>query len=346
VSRRGILTFGAFRLDCSDGRLWLGDTERPLRPKSFALLRYLTEHPGRLVTREELLRAVWPNVAVGPGVVRTSIAEIRRVLGDDVRTPQLLETVGRRGYRFLGRTAEQPVTATSFVGRTDDLAWLHAQLEQCRDLRRRAVFLAAEAGIGKTTLVERFLDEVREAGLGRAASAQCIELHVPMEPYLPVLELLGRLCHEDGGGDVIAALDRWAPTWLLRMPGLVRDADVDRLRRRVPSPTPGRMLRELSDALDALAGDRPLVVVLEDLHWSDASTLDLVTYLAARGTPARLLAIGTYRGSELAMRAYPMRRVVQQLVARGRVAERALEPLAADEAVRARASSDRLTSTG
>src|SRR5215470_16343620 len=73
VSRGGVITFGDFRLDRVDGRLWQGEVERPLRGKSFSLLRHLAEHSGRLVTRDELLRAVWPGTAVTAGVVRTSI---------------------------------------------------------------------------------------------------------------------------------------------------------------------------------------------------------------------------------------------------------------------------------
>ena len=97
VSRGGVITFGDFRLDRVDGRLWQGKVERPLRGKSFALLRHLAEHPGRLVTRDELLRAVWPGTAVTAGVVRTSILEVREALGDNPLAPRFLETVGRQG---------------------------------------------------------------------------------------------------------------------------------------------------------------------------------------------------------------------------------------------------------
>jgi len=91
------------------------------------------------------------------------------------------------------------------------------------------------------------------------------------------------------------------------------------------------MLRELADALDVLARDTPLVVVLEDLHWSDASTIDLLAYTAERGTPARLLVIGTYRPVEAVVRAHPFRATAQRLIARGRAAETSLELLTADD---------------
>src|SRR5262249_55567474 len=135
----------------------------------------------------------------------------------------------------------------------------------------------------------------------------------------------------DDGGDVVQALERWAPSWLLQLPGVVDAAALETLRRRVPSPNRDRMLRELADALDVLARDTPLVVVLEDLHWSDASTMDLLAYTPERGTPARLLVIGTYRPVEAVVHAHPFRATAQRLIARGRAAETSLELLTADD---------------
>jgi DNA-binding winged helix-turn-helix (wHTH) protein/tetratricopeptide (TPR) repeat protein len=324
------LSFGEFRLDRVEGCLWRGDVEVPLRAKSLAVLRHLAENPGRLVTRDELLRAVWPGVAVSASVVRVSIAEVRAALGDDSLAPRFVDTVGRKGYRFLAGTDERPTGERRFVGRRDDLARLHRHLARCRDLHRTVVFVAGEVGIGKTTLVERFTEEVRRTG-GRVATGQCVELHGPVEPYLPVLELLGSLCRDGGRNDVVAVLSRWAPSWLLQMPGVVDAAGMEALRRRVPAPTRERMLRELADALDVLAKEEPLVVVVEDLHWSDASTVDLLRYVAERTTPSRLLVIGTYRPAELVVREHPMRGAAQQLVGRGRASELLLELLSPDD---------------
>src|SRR5215475_15623127 len=88
-----------------------------LRPKTFALLRYLVEHPGALVTKEELLNAVWPDISVSEGVLTVCMTELRKALGDDAKAPQFIETVHRRGYRFIaplttapGVSSQHPVT--------------------------------------------------------------------------------------------------------------------------------------------------------------------------------------------------------------------------------------------
>src|SRR5262245_46921678 len=95
------LTFGPFHLDAVQGHLWQGDQVIPLRPQSLALLRYLVEHPGRLVTKTELRQHVWAGTHVTDTVLRVSVHEIRQALGDVAAAPQYLETVGRQGYRFL-----------------------------------------------------------------------------------------------------------------------------------------------------------------------------------------------------------------------------------------------------
>src|SRR5215471_7068729 len=89
------------------------------------------------------------------------------------------------------------------------------------------------------------------------------------------------------------------------------------------------MLRELAQALEVLTADAPLVLVLEDLHWSDPSTVDLLAALAQRREPAQLLVLGTYRPVDLVLQAHPLRGLVQELGGRGLVRELALELLLA-----------------
>jgi DNA-binding winged helix-turn-helix (wHTH) protein len=97
-----VIAFGAFRLDRESGRLLRGDENVPLRHKTFAVLEYLALRPGRLVTRDELLDAVWPGTHVTPSVLAGCIVELRRALDDDAKAARFIETAHRRGYRFVG----------------------------------------------------------------------------------------------------------------------------------------------------------------------------------------------------------------------------------------------------
>src|ERR1700732_4164237 len=120
--------FLPFKLDALNQCLWRmadsGAEDRVLlTPKAYAVLNYLADRPGRLVTQRELIEAVWPDVVVQPEVLKSQILDVRRVLGDDARNPRFIETLHRRGYRFIAPVtdpapAEADVSAQpTLVGR-------------------------------------------------------------------------------------------------------------------------------------------------------------------------------------------------------------------------------------
>src|SRR5215471_7103858 len=98
ISRQ--ISFGPFSLDIASERLLKGAQEIALRPKVFAVLKFLLDHPRRLLTKDEILDAVWPEVSVGDAVLKSCIKELRNLLEDDSKSPRYIETVHRRGYRF------------------------------------------------------------------------------------------------------------------------------------------------------------------------------------------------------------------------------------------------------
>jgi predicted ATPase len=140
-----------------------------------------------------------------------------------------------------------------------------------------------------------------------------VEHYGASEPYLPVLEALGRLGRGPDGEQLIAVLRQYAPTWLVHLPALVSPAEREQLQREVQGATPQRMLREMAEALEALTAERPLLLVLEDLHWSDVSTLDFLSVVARRTERARLFIIGSYRPAEVLGNGHPLRTVMQEL---------------------------------
>jgi predicted ATPase len=175
------------------------------------------------------------------------------------------------------------------------------------------VFVTGEPGIGKSALVEAFLGEVDATGSSRIGRGQCVEHYGQGEAYLPVLESLVRLCRKpDGGERVVQVLAQYAPTWLTQMPSVVRATELRAIQRRAQGVTRDRMLRELAEAVEALAAET-LIVRLEDLHWSDASTLDWIACVARRPERARLLVIGTYRPVEVLSRDHPLHAVKHEL---------------------------------
>jgi tetratricopeptide (TPR) repeat protein len=141
------------------------------------------------------------------------------------------------------------------------------------------------------------------------------------------LEALGRLCREPDGAGLVSVLRQYAPSWLVQMPALVPPAEREALQRTVDQPVQTRMLRELTEALDAFTAECPLVLVLEDLHWSDGATLTWLAYVARRPDPARLLILGTYRPVDTTVQAHPLRTVLTELQQHGQCVELALDSL-------------------
>lgn len=192
------------------------------------------------------------------------------------------------------------------VGRTDELAFLHDRLHLALQGRRQMVLLTGEAGMGKTTLIEAFLASIRSTPSLWIGHGQCLEHRGAGEAYMPVLEAVARLCRKTAGDKLVHLLAQQAPTWLVQMPGLVDTALYEELQVRVLGATKERMLREMTEAMEICAHEHPLVLVIEDLHWSDPSTIDLLVRLARRTEPARLLLIGTYRPADALDPAHPL----------------------------------------
>ena len=341
------LEFPPFRLDLLNQQLWRGAELLLLRPKPFAVLAYLAARAGRLVPRAELVKAVWPDTHVGAAVLRGYIRDLRLMLDDDPEAPRYIETLAHRGYRFIAAVSggqyspanDQPsepaagaeLLNPTLVGRDAELGQLHRWLTKAMQGSRQVVFVTGEPGIGKTTVVDAFLAQAAGGGKLRIARGQCVEHFGAGEVYLPVLEALGQLCRQSGGEEVIALVGRHAPTWLIQMPALIGDKELEAVQRRVQGATRERMLRELAEALEVLTAGIPLALVIEDLQWSDFSTLDLISLLAQRRGRARLLLLGTYRPADVIISRHPMRAMKQELQVRGQCEELALGCLTAAE---------------
>ena len=218
------------------------------------------------------------------------------------------------------------------MGRTSELAQLQQLLEKALRGERQVVFVTGETGIGKTTLVDAFLAQIRDRTDVRITSGQCVEQYGPGEAYMPLLEATARLCQGQGGERRIAALERYAPSWLAQLPSLLEPQEFERLQHRLQGTSRERMLRELAEVAEGFAATRLVVLVLEDLHWSDVATLEWVTYMARRRAPARLLILGTYRPADVLGGNHPLRGMVQELQARGQCAVVRLAPFA-EEAI-------------
>jgi DNA-binding winged helix-turn-helix (wHTH) protein/tetratricopeptide (TPR) repeat protein len=321
--------FPPFRLDSLNQCLWrtgdAGCEERILlTPKAFAVLLYLVEHAGQLVTHEELLEAVWAGSVVEPQAVKRNILEVRSALGDRPKNSLFIETMTKRGYRFIAPVIERVASSPSvparaaqdaLVGRDRALDELHDRLQHAAKGERQVIFITGEAGIGKTALVDEFRCQVASTALSiRIAQGQCVEGYGGKEAYYPMLDALGRLCAGPLGASIVQILAAQAPTWLVQFPALLKREHRETLHREILGATRERMLREIGEALATITAESPLLLVLEDLQWVDLSTVDLISALARRQAPAKLMLIATCRPLDLEPRGHPLKVLTQDLL--------------------------------
>src|SRR6184192_1519997 len=284
--KRSQQSFGRLSLDLGNECVRLGERALRLTPKAFAVLRYLMERSGRLATKEELFSAVWPDTSVTDASLSTCIREIRRVLKDRAKNPRYIETVHKRGYRYIGASAESALTVEPsctethlgiLVGRDRELSVLDQALRDVERGETRLIFVSGEAGIGKTTLVEHFMARI-DRTTARTTRGQCVEQHGAFEAYMPWLEALNNVARWYGKDRLAALLYRYAPMWLAQLPWLVKAREREQLQREIAGATSERMIRELAETIGVLSAAEPLVLVLEDLHWSDPSSIKLLGY--------------------------------------------------------------------
>jgi DNA-binding winged helix-turn-helix (wHTH) protein/tetratricopeptide (TPR) repeat protein len=312
--------FGPFRLLGRHGPLLRDDREIKLQRKALAVLWTLANQPNEPVTRTDLMDAVWPGAIVIDDVLTYQIRALRQAIEDDPRNPRYIVTAHRIGFRLtVPIGSESAAAARTMIGRESELRALGASFDRAAGGQRQFVFVCGEAGIGKTTLLDEFLLRLRsEAPEARVLRGQCLELTGESEAYLPILDALEQGVRGAGGEEWLELLRRNAPSWLRQLPKLLPSDELEQLRRISAGTPPDHQRRELSQALEVGAASQPLVLVLEDLHWSDASTITLLSMLAQRDQPACLLVIASCRPVESIITQHPVRALQMGLTSRGR----------------------------
>ena len=315
--------FAPFRLHLRQARLLKGDRPIPLRPKTFAVLAYLAQHRGELVTKRDLLDAVWKDIAVTDDMPRISVRELRRALGDDTKAPRFIETVRGQGYRFIGADSAAPPEVVEdpqevkrvLVARESESELLRTLVDATTRGRRQMALVTGEPGIGKTALVDATLKEISPQNDDRTliGRGQCIEQREQAERYHPLLEVIADWCRGPLRETVTEALQSFAPTWARELPWLVQGSS-SAVADGLANENIERTRREFCALIEGLARATTVVLVIEDLQWCDEATLDLLRVMAQRREPARLLLVGTIQSEDAMPAHHPVSRLKEDLV--------------------------------
>ena len=371
-----IYEFGPFRLEVKERRLLRDGQPVQLRAKVLDTLRVLVQNHGKLVGKDELMQAVWPDTVVEEGNLAHNLTVLRKALGDKETGKQHVETVPGQGYRFIANVRvvenaedaaparqaaiEQPAgsweerleaaraalasrcmviptedaRSSHVVGRTKELAELLSGFQMACSGRGVLLCIAGEPGIGKSTLFEQFLTAQRLGGVNCVvAIGRCSERLAESEAYLPVLEALEGLLSAGCGREFGELMKLAAPTWYVQVAPLWASADPSfaSVASDAKAASRERMKRELARFFEEVSRIQPFVMFVDDLHWADASTTELLAYLSQRLASHRVLMVVAYRPSEMLLGRHPFIAVRQELQKQRLCREIAVELLSPDD---------------
>jgi tetratricopeptide (TPR) repeat protein len=279
-------------------------------------------------------------------IVRTEAARLRARLHEYYRGPGKSDALVIEmpkgsyvpGFRFLEpetllweHTNHSTNVTEIFVGRRRETASLAEHFQKMLGGSGKVVFLTGEAGIGKSALAEEFLRVApRRRPELMVAKGRAVEQYGAGEAYLPFLDALSGLLR-DFEERARVTLRAHAPTWCLQLPGFSSNGELEQLRRETAGATKDRMLREMGDALGVLSESAPLVLLLEDLHWADPPTIDLLRHLCHRIAAQRVLLLATLRPEALSSANQPLKNCKIEMQVHQQCDEIALGVLSAEE---------------
>ncbi|MCP5070233.1 MAG: AAA family ATPase, partial [bacterium] len=281
--------------------------------KAFDFVRHLLLNRDRVVTHDELIEALWQGAARGSNTVPQCAVSARRALGGGTDRHAIIQTVRGRGYRFVAEvTNEDPAAAPAprryqtgqwdrsapqFVGRQELMGDLRTALRDSLSGEARFIMLEGDPGIGKTRAVEELCREAAQGGT-TVLTGRCVQdAGTPaFEPWIQTIRDWVRINDGKRIPEKIREDAAFFAGWYSQAPGSVGDfvgPAADGAESRF------RLFDRAAEALQGMARHAALVLVLEDLHWADPSTLELLRFLAARLHHDPVLVLGTYRKDEL-----------------------------------------------
>jgi predicted ATPase/DNA-binding winged helix-turn-helix (wHTH) protein len=313
-TERTIYEFDDFRVDTGQFFLVKAGQTIPITPTVFRILLVLLERPGEMVTKEDMMKSVWPDCFVEPGNLNRNVSTLRKALDEKPSDHRYIETIPKTGYRFVAPVrsmtyqpanggVRKPVTPDvhQIVGRNYERAALRRVYDRAQQGHGGVVCVSGDAGLGKTALVDVFIDDLaRDGQTLHIARGRCSESFTESEPFMPWIEALGELA---GEAAISGVMQKTAPSW-------------HREISHTGSGSSRKMRRELLDFCKQMASSHPLMIVIDDFHWADIGSVDLLSFLATRLESTRTVVIVCYRPVEIKIKNHPFLRVRSELLGR------------------------------
>lgn len=315
-----VYRFRGLELDESRFELKRGGGRVEVQPKALDLLLYLLRHRDRVVTKDELLNRLWPDVVVGEASLSKAISTARRAVGDVGREQGCIETVRGRGFRFLAaveeceaprdcglppgerapRSEPRPGADSEdpFVGRGQVLDAIAAAVSGVGAGVGRLILLAGRPGMGKTRTAREATLRARNSGT-HVLMSWCHEGGGAPELW-PWIQLLRQLVAQRDATTLGAGLESGMADLMSLSPALRPHGSPLSPRQQIdPEQARFRLFDTAAQLFERASRDEPYLLVLDDFHWADRASLALLGFVARELGGARLAVLVTYRDEEL-----------------------------------------------
>jgi DNA-binding winged helix-turn-helix (wHTH) protein len=312
LTQRSIYEFDDFRVDTGQFLLCRTGFSSPITPTVFRILVLLLEHAGEVVTKEQLVKHIWPDSFVEEGNLNRNVSTLRKALGEKPSDHRYIETVPKLGYRFSAPVRSLPYRGSCstarkrpaapvehIVGRDNERQQLRSAFELASHGHGSVIGIAGDVGLGKTALVDTFLQDLAQDGQSfQLARSRCSESLIEHEPFMPWIEGLSGL-----DSSTKQVMKTTAPSWYREV-------------SHTGAGVPRRMKRELLDFCKEASPTQPLVIMIDDFQWADHGSVDLFGFLATRLESTKTMIIVCYRMEEMKIKNHPFVQVRSDLLSR------------------------------
>jgi DNA-binding winged helix-turn-helix (wHTH) protein len=290
------LRFWEFELDLERRALTRKGEPMHLQPKVIELLVYLAENRDRVVPKQELLDALWPNTAVSESALTSAVRDARAALGDQASPKRSIKTAARRGYRFIAKVADGR-SGEIFVGRRDVLDRLERMYERAASGAGQVAFLVGEPGIGKTACARSFATSLTAAS-GAVRESWC-DRDRGTPPFWPWIQLLRSSLIDHSAESFPEALGPRLQDVARILPEIGASVGITELPPALsPDDARFRLFDSVTELIVHLSHSQPLLLVIDDLQWADASSLRLLHFAMRRLRSSRVMVLATFRTLE------------------------------------------------
>ena len=296
-------------LDPVNQSITRNDTQVQLSAKAFTILNYLFERPNQLVSKIELLNKAWADTVTVEAVLKNCISELRKALDDDPKRPEFIQTIHRRGYRFIGKdlllrspdcTGNQPnyfnlndlSPPQILVGRDEQFLQLTQFWQESSKGVHLQVVLNGEPGVGKSILANSWIRQLEKSTRDVLIIKSQCKSYTKDYSYMTLIDCIDQICNSRFSEKADQLLERCCPQLVSNLPILAQHWSGNK-SNNADFTNSEILLFQIARFFECLSKEISLLWLIDDVHWSDSTTITALNYIKSRNIASKFMVLMT-----------------------------------------------------